>query len=419
MIGVQKAVLTATAENTTRSYGSANPALNVSFTGFVLGETTEALGTLPVATTVADLLSPVGAYAIELTGGSARNYDIHLVNGTMEITPALLSVTAASASRIYGEPDPAFSGTITGLKNNDNITATYSCQADASSLAGEYDIVPALVDPDGRKSNYDVTLTRAVLTVTPAPLAVQITSPASGHVHPVSSNLVFTGTFTRSGASDTYSACWIFSYEGEPFFEVPAVVSNGIATCSVSFTSPGLYGVALTVTNASGPSAMADTVNGELPASVVIYDSQGGFVTAGGWIMSPQGSCVTAPTQSGKSTLGLNVKYQPGATVPSGQTQFKFGAADLDFRATSHDWLIVSDASAQFKGSGTINGEGDYGFIVTLIDGKIAGTTRNDLFRMKIWEKEHGITVYDNQPGAPESANPTSVVQGSVVIHKQ
>src|SRR5438477_11949680 len=52
------------------------------------------------------------------------------------------SVTAADANRLYGDPNPAFTGTITGIKNADNITATYASAATAASPVGTYAIVP-------------------------------------------------------------------------------------------------------------------------------------------------------------------------------------------------------------------------------------------------------------------------------------
>ncbi len=42
-----------------------------------------------------------------------------------------------------------------------------------------------------------------------------------------------------------------------------------------------------------------------------------------------------------------------------------------------------------------------------------------DKFRIKIWNKATGEVIYDNQPGAPDMADPTTVIQGgSIVIHK-
>ena len=82
--------------------------------------------------------------------------------------PAPLSVTVSNASRAFGQTNPAFVGAITGLQNSDNITAIYSCLASTSSPVGAYAIVPALVDPGHRQTNYAVSLINGALTVTQA-----------------------------------------------------------------------------------------------------------------------------------------------------------------------------------------------------------------------------------------------------------
>ncbi len=56
-------------------------------------------------------------------------------------------------------------GTITGLVNGDTITASYTCDATANSPAGTYPIVPSLVDPNNRQTNYTVSLVSGTLTI--------------------------------------------------------------------------------------------------------------------------------------------------------------------------------------------------------------------------------------------------------------
>jgi hypothetical protein len=65
---------------------------------------------------------------------------------------------------------------------------------------------------------------------------------------------------------------------------------------------------------------------------------------------------------------------------------------------------------AQFKGSGTINGLGDYGFLLTAKDSAVTGGPPKDTFRIKIWDKGTGLTVYDNGTDQP-------IGGGSIVIH--
>ncbi len=81
------------------------------------------------------------------------------------VLTAPLTVTAASFSRPQGTTNPVFTGTITGLQNGDNITATYNCGAAVSSPSGTYPIIPTLVDPNNRKSNYAVSLINGTLSV--------------------------------------------------------------------------------------------------------------------------------------------------------------------------------------------------------------------------------------------------------------
>ena len=85
---------------------------------------------------------------------------------SLVVAPATLTVTAANASRAFGQTNPVFTGTITGLTNGDNITAAYSCSASTNSPAGTYPIVPSLLDPNNRQTNYTVSLINGTLTVT-------------------------------------------------------------------------------------------------------------------------------------------------------------------------------------------------------------------------------------------------------------
>lgn len=55
------------------------------------------------------------------------------------------------------------------------------------------------------------------------------------------------------------------------------------------------------------------------------------------------------------------------------------------------------DSRAQFKGSGTINGSGDYRFTIWTTDGDLNGGSP-DTFRIRIWIEDQGVetVIYDN-----------------------
>jgi hypothetical protein len=102
--------------------------------------------------------------------------------------------------------------------------------------------------------------------------------------------------------------------------------------------------------------------------------------------------------------------------VPTGNTEFQFPAANLNFHATSYDWLVITSNQAQYQGSGTINGAGNYGFQVTALDNG-GGSTPDDI-RLKIWDKNNNAIVYDTQPGAANTAAPITVLGGGrIQVH--
>src|SRR5439155_1294176 len=85
---VTKASLTVTADNQTKTYGAGNPALTVSYAGFVNGDTVASLGGTLSVTTAATAGSAVGSYPITASGQTSANYTISYVGGTLTVTKA-------------------------------------------------------------------------------------------------------------------------------------------------------------------------------------------------------------------------------------------------------------------------------------------------------------------------------------------
>jgi hypothetical protein len=197
----------------------------------------------------------------------------------------------------------------------------------------------------------------------------------------------------------------------------PSGSTPGSANATYTFTQAGVYAVKLTVTDNGTLSGTATTV-GEFDALVVIYDPSAGWVTGGGWINSPAGAYVPNPSLTGKANFGFVSKYQNGNSVPTGNTEFHFKAGDLKFKSTSYEWMVISGGKkAQYKGFGTINGSGNYRFMLTAIDGQKPGGGGQDKFRIRIWSDGGGL-VYDNQMNDPDSNDPTTVLGGgSIQIH--
>ena len=220
-------------------------------------------------------------------------------------------------------------------------------------------------------------------------------------------------TFTEPNVSDAHTATvdW-----GDGTTTDATVVSDsggGTATGTHAYTEAGVYSVIVTVTDSGG------LFDSDEFRYIVVYDPDGGFVTGGGWIYSPAGAYAADPTLEGEASFGFVSKYKKGKTAPTGNTEFQFQAGDLNFHSDVYDWLVIAGARAQFKGTGTINGAGEFGFMLTAIDENLTPSTDVDHFRIKIWDKATDEIVYDNQMGDVDGAAvATAISGGSIVIHK-
>ncbi|MBS1553278.1 MAG: hypothetical protein JSU09_00005 [Bacteroidetes bacterium] len=106
MLVVQKASLQALAEDKAKLYGDVNPALTIAYSGFLGSDDVSSISEPLISTTATDG-SNAGTYAITLSGGSALNYDITLVNGTLTVGKATLTATADNKTRVYGSSNPS------------------------------------------------------------------------------------------------------------------------------------------------------------------------------------------------------------------------------------------------------------------------------------------------------------------------
>jgi hypothetical protein len=182
------------------------------------------------------------------------------------------------------------------------------------------------------------------------------------------------------------------------------VSPNTTGVLETVISEPGVYPVITHAFNPDGPDSY------EFLGLLVVYDPSAGFVTGGGWIDSPEGAYTADPTLTGRANFGFVSKYKRGATVPTGNTEFQFHAGDLNFHSRDYEWLVVTGSNyARFKGTGTINGEGEYKFMIWAGDGE------PDTFRIRIWEEDefgNETIIYDN--GFDQG-----ITGGNIVVHDQ
>ncbi len=259
---------------------------------------------------------------------------------------------------------------------------------------------------------YYVNDTTTVTVYNVAPTITSITGLPSDPIE-IGTTVELISTFTDPGILDTHTA--IFDW-GDGTISTGTVTETdgcGTATDTHIYTETGVHTVTLTITDKDGGS---DT---EIFQYVVVYDSSdptSGFVTGGGWIDSPAGAYRADSTLTGTANFGFVSKYKKGQSTPTGNTEFQYQIATLNFHSKNYDWLIVAGAKAMYKGTGTINGEGNYGFMIFAIDEKLTPSTDVDMFRIKIWDKDDNDSiVYDNDL----EENGTELSGGQIVIHKK
>ncbi len=88
ILTITPAELTITAKSYTRAKGEENPLFEFTCKGFRNKETDEVLTTRPIITCEATKDSPVGEYAIVISGATAQNYAITFVNGVLTVQEA-------------------------------------------------------------------------------------------------------------------------------------------------------------------------------------------------------------------------------------------------------------------------------------------------------------------------------------------
>lgn len=272
---ITQAVLSVTAHNAVRAYGDSNPVFTGTINGAVNGDVITA--TFASAATPA---SSVGGYPIlpdSLSGGALTNYSVITNQGLLTITNVPLVAVANNASRPFGEANPPFTGSLTGIRNGDNISANYGSAANASSPVGTYPITISFVDPDARLNNYTPFTTNGTLTVTAGdPPVVTLNAGALNYTENDPPTLLDAGATVTDGASADFDG----------------------GQLSVSFTANGEASDRLAIRNQGGGAGEIGVTNG---------------------VVSFGGTAIGAFTGGGSSSAPLVVSFNANATPAAAQ----------------------------------------------------------------------------------------------------
>jgi hypothetical protein len=226
---------------------------------------------------------------------------------------------------------------------------------------------------------------------------IPLSDPNGPYIAMTRSQILFDGAGSSDPNGDPLTFAWDFG---------DGTTGTGVNPIK-TYLQSGIFHVCLTVNNGILESEQVCT-------ETIVHDPEGGFVTGGGWMWSWAGNYVPEPDLADWANFGFVAKYHKGAEVPDGKVEFVLHYAGMNFHSTDYDWLVVNGGNkAKFKGTGTINGAGDYKFIVWAGDGE------PDTFRIKIWEETNGeeLVVYDNSLANSTYENGQPIVKGEIIIH--
>ncbi len=166
-----------------------------------------------------------GLYTVLLIAADNGSSSLYATNTfSFTINTAALSATPANAVRGYGFTDRSFSGTLNGILNGDNITASYDTAAGETSAPGAYDITATLSDNDtGALTNYSVTLNTGILTITSG--AISVVADNASREYGVT-NPIFTGTLTGVRSGDNITVSYTTTADTNSSVDAYAIVPN-------------------------------------------------------------------------------------------------------------------------------------------------------------------------------------------------
>jgi surface protein len=304
---ITKATLNIVADAKSKTYGTADPVLTYTVTGFENGDDQSVItGAL---TRIAG--ENIGAYAIEQgTLATTANYDIAYTGADFNITKATLNIVADAKSKAYGSADPALTYTVTGFANGDDHTViTGALTRTAGENIGTYAINQGTLAVSG---NYDIAYTGANFNITKATLNIvaDAKSKTYGTADPA---LTYTVTGLTNGDTGNIITGSLSRISGEAAGTYP--ITQG------TLSAGNNYDIAFTGADFTIIETLAITDSSQ--TNVTCYGSSDGSATvsiSGGtapytYSWSPNGGTAPAATGLAAGTYTVTVTDANGSVI--------------------------------------------------------------------------------------------------------
>ena len=281
-IYTQRPVVTIDVNNAIREYGLPDGSFGYAVNGMILGDQVGNAIT-GGTTTAATQASHIGNYAITGDFSSPAGYAVNLVAGTLAITPATLTYTANPFSRLYGDPNGTFSGSVSGFRNGDTLASsttgalTFTSPVTPGSNVGKYAI------NGGGLGAGDYVFVQApgnatALTINPATLTF-VADPYQRMLGLPNGNLTGDVTGLRNGDTLTSATTGILAFQSTAGVNSPTGIYaiNGVGLQSNNYVFAQAPGNATALTITAPPAMYTLDIVRDIPMTYV-YDRNFGIV---------------------------------------------------------------------------------------------------------------------------------------------
>ena len=294
---IAPAALTVTAQDATRTFGSANPAFAVSYSGFVVGDTAASLATAPRVATTASEGSPVGTYTLKAGGGRSENYTFTYVPGTLTVTTTPVTITLGNLARTYtGQP---LGPTVGASPDGVPVSLTYDGLAITPSAAGSYAVAASVTNSNYTGSAFG-TLTIAPATQTITMGALPGTIPLKDFGGPIQVSATTTSGLPVTLTLDAGSAATLNESD-----QLVSVASTGTVTLRANQAGNANYAAAEEVVLTLDVVKSNQSLSFTAPENATFGDAPLSLVASADSGLTPTFSVVSGPATVSGSTLTL------------------------------------------------------------------------------------------------------------------
>ena len=345
-VQVTAATLSITASSSLTQYGDPVPAIAPAYQGFVNGDGPVSLTTAPTCSTAASSTSPVGSYPSTCSGAVDSNYVISYANGSVQVGPAPVAVTASSASITYGGAAPVIQASYSGFVNGDSstsLTTAPTCVTSVTSVSpvGSYgSSCSGAVDP-----NYSFSYTPGTVLVGPASATVTASSGSmvyGGAVPPVTASVAGLQNGESATVLGAGLTCSTTATSASPVGNYPTSCSGAVDSNYAIIYVSGSIVVSPAALSISASSTSA-TYGGPVPAITATYS---GFVNGDG-----PSSLSSAPACSTTATSASQVGTYPSSCSGAADDNYTISYANGTVQVVTAPLVIAASSPSMTYGS--------------------------------------------------------------------